>query len=245
MTLAGHGIDRIRRLVRARGWDLVRYPGGRNTDHLRGLLLAELGVDLVVDVGANIGQYGRLLRDWGYEGRILSFEPMRDEYAVLSRVADADGRWDTVRSAVGADEGELAIHVAGNSISSSMLPMLERHVRTAPQSAYVDQQVVPVTRLDEAAATAVAAATTPFLKVDTQGFEATVLDGAAGLLHRFVGIELELSLQPLYEGQQLLPETMERLGQLGYRLARLSPGLTDGRTGETLQVDGIFVRARD
>jgi hypothetical protein len=56
-----------------------------------------------------------------------------------------------------------------------------------------------------------------------------------------VGTELEFSLQPLYEGQQLMPETMEWLSGHGYRLARLSPGLTDGATGETLQVDGIFV----
>jgi FkbM family methyltransferase len=242
MDQASGGVDRIRRLVRARGWDLVRYPGGRHPDHLRGLLLAELGVDLVVDVGANVGQYGTQLRDWGYRGRIMSFEPMRDEYAALSRLAKADGNWDTTRAALGADDGELTLHVAGNSISSSLLPMLERHVRTAPQSAYVDEQVVPVVRLDDAAGAAVAGAGAPYLKVDTQGYEAAVLDGAAGLLDQFVGIELELSLQPLYEGQQLMPETMQRLEQQGYRLARLSPGLTDGSTGETLQCDGIFVR---
>ncbi len=138
----------------------------------------------------------------------------------------------------------LTIHVAGNSISSSLLPMLDRHVHTAPQSAYVDVQVVPVARLDDAAASAVASADAPYLKVDTQGYEAMVLDGAESLLDRFVGIELELSLQPLYEGQQLMPETMQQLEHRGYRLARLSPGLTDGTTGETLQCDGIFIRSR-
>lgn len=242
MTRVGSAVGRVRELVRSRGWDVVRYPGAGNADHLRTLLLAELGVDLVVDVGANTGQYGRLLRTWGYTGRILSFEPMRDEYAALARGAEADGRWETVRTALGAEAGELTIHVAGNSISSSVLPMLERHVRTAPQSAYVSTQVVPVIRLDEAAGAAVDRAARPFLKVDTQGYEATILESAHGLLDRFVGIELELSLQPLYEGQQLMPETMVWLAGHGYRLARLSPGLTDGRTGETLQVDGIFVR---
>lgn len=242
MSWTGSGVQHVRRLVRARGWDLVRYPGGRHPDHLRTLLLAEVGVDLVVDVGANVGQYGRLLRDWGYRGRILSFEPMRDEYAALARAAEGDPHWDVVRSALGAETGELTIHVAGNSISSSVLPMLERHVQSAPRSAYVSTQVVPVSRLDEAAAEALHAATTPYLKIDTQGYEATVLEGAAGLLDKFVGIELELSLQPLYEGPRLMPELMEWLARLGYRLARLSPGLTNGSRGETLQVDGIFAR---
>ena len=221
----------------------MRYPGGRHPDHLRGLLLTELGVDLVVDVGANIGQYGRQLRDWGYDGRILSFEPMRDEYATLAALAEEDGNWEARRLAVGIENGELTINVAGNSISSSLLPMLERHVRTAPKSAYVGDQVVTVERLDTAAAPGVAASTRPYLKVDTQGYEAAVLEGAGALLQEFVGIELELSLQPLYEGQELMPEAVSRLQRLGYRLARISPGLTDGATGESLQCDGIFVRS--
>ncbi len=101
MHKASGGVAGIRRMVRARGWDLVRYPGGRHADHLRGLLLVELGVDLVIDVGANVGQYGTQLRDWGYRGRIMSFEPMRDEYAALSRLAEADGNWDTTRCSPG------------------------------------------------------------------------------------------------------------------------------------------------
>jgi FkbM family methyltransferase len=244
MTKLPRATSAVRTLLRGRGWDVVRYPGGRNPDHLRGVLLRRLGVDLVVDVGANVGQYGQSLRDWGYRGGILSFEPMRDEYTALQRLARADGRWDCVHSAVGAEAGEQTIHVAANSISSSLLPMLERHVTTAPGSAYVGDQRVPVVRLDEAAAQAVSAARHPFLKVDTQGYEEAVLEGAGELLGRFVGVELEMSLQPLYDGQQLMPQMMERMGDLGLRLARLSPGLTDAATGETLQVDGIFVRTR-
>ncbi len=232
----------VRRGVRRLGWDVARYPGAMDPGQLRAVLLRHLGVDLVIDVGANVGQYGHHLRARGYAGRIVSFEPMAAAHAALSRAAGRDAGWEVVRSAVGAEAGEVVLHVARNSISSSVLPMLDRHLATAPMSEYVAEEVVPVERLDVLAAHAVTTAEAPFLKVDTQGYEAAVLEGASGILDRFVGLELELSLQPLYGGQQLMDQTVAQLAERGFRLARLSPGLTDRRTGETLQVDGIFTR---
>jgi FkbM family methyltransferase len=231
----------VRPAVRRLGYDLIRFPGA-NPEHLRGRILAARQVDLVVDVGANIGQYGRRLREGGYTGRILSLEPMRREFDVLADVAAADGRWDAIRAGAGAETGELTIHRAANSISSSFLPMLERHLDVAPKSGYDGDEVVPVERLDVLAADAVARASRPYLKVDTQGYESTVLDGAGGLIDQFVGIELEMSMVPLYGGQLLVLDTLQRLDRLGFRLAGIAPALIDDDTGETLQADGIFLR---
>lgn len=234
-------IAAARRRVRRAGWDVVRYPGS-HPGHRRALLLHAQRTDLVVDVGANTGQYGRDLRWFGYTGQILSFEPMRDAYADLLVHARRDGRWDAVRSALGTESGEVTINVAGNSISSSLLPMLDKHADVAPHSRYVATECVPLARLDEVAREQVTAASRPFLKVDTQGYEAAVLDGAAGILDRFVAVELEMSLAPLYGGQMLMLETVDRMRESGFRLAGLSSGLWDDESGETLQADGIFLR---
>lgn len=205
-------------------------------------MLASLQVDLVVDVGANIGQYGADLRRFGYEGRILSFEPMRAAHAILLKRAEADGSWTAVRSALGVDVGGIDINVAGNSISSSVLPMLDRHADVAPKSRYVGVETVPMARLDEVASDQIKVARSPFLKIDTQGYEATVLKGAEGVLSRLVGVELEMSLVPLYQGQMLMSETIDWMTEHGFRLGGLSRGLCDGESGETLQADGIFLR---
>ena len=232
----------IRPAIRRVGYDIVPFPGN-HFNHRRVLLAKALEVDLVVDVGANTGQFGRELRDFGYDGNILSFEPMAQEYAALERHARKDGRWDTTRAALGESRGEVDINVAGNSISSSILPMAERHRRAAEASVRQRVETVPLDRLDNLARTQVEVARAPYLKVDTQGYEWQVLCGASGMLDEFVAIELELSLTELYEGQRLMDTTVDWLTQQGLRLAILESSFPDSRTGETLQMNGVFVRA--
>lgn len=232
---------RIRPALRRAGLDLVQWPGTSH-DKMRSVLLDRLGVDLIIDVGANVGQYAGLVRAFGYQGEIFSFEPMLAEYEQLSAAASRDPLWHTSRSAVGAEQGETTINVAGNSISSSLLPMMDRHRAIAPNSKYVSQQVVPIARLDSLVEPDYLAERTAFLKVDTQGYETMVLDGAKDILHLIAGIELEMSLVPLYDGQELMPALLDRLCRSGFRLTEISSGLNDRHTGETLQVDGIFTR---
>lgn len=227
--------------VRRLGWDLKRYPG-LEPGPRRLKMLGARNVDLVVDVGANTGQYGKELRRDGYSGAILSFEPMTDAFTQLEQASVSDVRWTAVRSAVGSKQGDITINVSSNSVSSSALPMLDRHVDAAPTSQYIGSENAPVDRLDVLAASAIESAQHPFLKVDTQGYEAEVLDGAIGLIDVVVGMELEMSLVSLYEGQMLLMETLERMRGYGFRLVGLNTGFVDPRSGETLQADGIFFR---
>jgi FkbM family methyltransferase len=206
-------------------------------------LLRALGVDLIVDVGANVGQFGREVREFGYRGRILSVEPMQAAFQELSAATDADPLWEAVRSAAGAEAGELEINVAANSISSSPLRMLERHVDAAPGSGVTHTERVPVDRLDAIASAAADEAKGTLIKIDTQGFEREVLDGAPDLMARSLGLELELSLVPLYEGQPLWLDQIEFLSGQGFRTAALSTGFWDHATGETLQVNALFARS--
>jgi FkbM family methyltransferase len=234
--------EAVVRGLRRTGWDLHRHPGWFDFAHRRSVLMAARGIDLVLDVGANAGQYGAELREYGYDGPIVSFEPLAAAHARLAARSGADPRWTAVRSAVGAHPGELAINVAANSDSSSALAMLDAHLDAAPQSAYVGVEHVPVDTLDALAAPHLAHARRPYLKVDTQGFEWAVLDGAAATLPQLAVVELELSLVPLYEGQHTWLQLVERMADAGLRPVGLGHDFWDERTGETLQVDGIFVR---
>jgi FkbM family methyltransferase len=235
----------VRSWVRSHaGLDVQRYP---QSDPLHGLslLLGHLEIDLVIDVGANDGGYAGALRRLGYGGQIVSFEPLSEPFARLRAAAEGDTRWEVVRSAVGDDEGEIVIHVAGNDgASSSALPMLETHLNAAPGAAYVTDETVPLHRLDGLLADRVEGRRC-FLKMDVQGFEHAVLDGATGLLSggRVLGVQAEMSLVPLYEGSMLWRETVDRMSGSGYELASLIPGFTDPTSGRLLQADGVFVRS--
>src|SRR5215218_999894 len=86
--------DRIRRLARRLGYEVRQYTPLRSLTAAREQLLD--GVDVVLDVGANTGQYGALLRELGFAGRILSLEPVAEAFAELAGRAAADGAWEAV-----------------------------------------------------------------------------------------------------------------------------------------------------
>lgn len=196
----------------------------------------------LLDVGANRGQFGSLMRRVGFAGDLLSVEPVGDAYAQLVAAAAGDDRWRTVQAAVGAAPGRLTIHVAGNSVSSSVLPMGARHLELAPESAYQrDEEVDVVTVADLVAQHGFDPART-MLKADVQGFEPAVLDGAGDLLGELAVLQLELSLLELYDGQALLPELVTRLDRAGYALWTFFPAFYDRANGRMWWADGLFVR---
>lgn len=208
------------------------------------LLLNSLQIDLVFDVGANTGQTGDDFLESGFAGRVVSFEPLAAAHAELVRRAAMHPRWTIhPRTAVGAAPGEVTMHVAANSVSSSVLPMLQSHVDAAAGSQTVGSEVVSVIRLDDVAVGYLQGSNAAMLKVDTQGFEWEVLDGAVQTLGKVVAVQLELSLVPLYGGQRLWRDYVDRMEQLGFQFYFAYPAFTDQTTGRTLQWDAMFVRS--
>jgi FkbM family methyltransferase len=230
--------------ARRLGLELHRYIPARSQAAQLQAMLAFHGIDLVLDVGANTGQFGRELRKHiGYRGRIVSFEPTSAAHRKLTATAAGDDRWIIAeRCAIGAAEGSIDINVSANSVSSSALPMLNSHVDAAPGSGYTSVESVPMHTLDSLAPKWLADARCTLLKIDTQGFESEVLKGAAETLARVQGLQLELSLVPLYAGQMLLPEITAEITSLGFEPWASYPAFCDHRSGRLLQVDATFFR---
>lgn len=208
------------------------------------LLLAvrHFGIELVLDIGANVGQFAEELLENGYEGRIVSVEPLPDAHARLVDAARRQPRWSAFeRVAVGATEGSVTMQVAGNSVSSSVLSMLPEHVRLAPDSRPTATVTVPQTTLDASFSAAVAAAST-LIKIDTQGYERQVLEGGARCLGQARLVLLELSTVPLYEGQWLWHDGIAYMEERGFELWFLHPDFADPATGRVLQYNGLFAR---
>jgi hypothetical protein len=120
--------------------------------------------------------------------------------------------------------------------------MLTSHSTSAPESAYLGHESVPLITLDSVVSPYLDGAQAPFLKIDTHGYEWHVLSGAFATLPKVRGIYMELSLVPLYEGQRLWRECIERLEAEGFLLWGLQPMFFDPTTGRTLQLDGLFFR---
>ncbi len=224
------------------GFDLRRrHP----TDLVsRRVLLARRGaIDTVLDVGANEGQWAQELRRNGYRGCIHSFEPLDTAYLALSRRAAGDRwGWHAHRLGLGAVNEQRTIHVAGNSTSSSYLPMALAHRSAAPTSAYVGDQLSRVATLDSVCADGTVKGERLYLKIDVQGGEMDVLRGAHDVLPHVRLLELEMSLVPLYEGQTLASDMAEHVAALGFALVGLDEGFADPLTGSLLQYDALYAR---
>lgn len=200
-----------------------------------------VGVDTILDVGANVGQFARMVRSAGFEGDMISFEPLQTAHKILARRAGHDPRWQTFNVAVGAEKGTAQINVSANSFSSSLLPMTETHLRAAPESRVIGSQQVEVTTVADIVTELGLKRDKTLLKIDTQGFEEQVLAGAGDLLNEFAAVQLELSFVELYEGQALFDEGVSRMRDCGLRLWTLETGISD-QHGQLLQCDGLFLR---
>jgi FkbM family methyltransferase len=219
------------------------YPRRGEAEQLE-RMLAENKITAVLDVGANVGQFARGLRLRGYRGRIISFEPLARAHARLRQAAKNDPRWIVPEAvAIGDRNGPTVLHIAGDSVSSSVLEMLDAHRRAAPDSAYVASETVRLAKLDTAAVEFLEPQDVVFLKIDVQGFESQVLAGAKDLLPRVKGLMLELSLVPCYRNQVIFQPMLEFLGHQGFELWNLMPGTAERETERLLQVDGVFFRS--
>jgi FkbM family methyltransferase len=224
----------VKRYLARRGMSLVQEPGLWD-------FLDTRRVDLVIDVGANAGQFARDVRSLGYRGRIHSFEPLRAAFAELQGFAAGDPLWEASNVGVGGKAGKLEINVAKNSVFSSFRALSDLAGRFDPNSQTVETLRVPVVTLDNALGGDNARSI--FLKIDTQGFEQEVLAGAKKLLKRCAGVQLELPVDHLYEGVWSFNEALTAMDSYGFVPAQFRA--VNPRAGDraaAVEFDAIFRR---
>jgi FkbM family methyltransferase len=226
------------------GYEILRYPRLSEAHRSLAGLLQKEQINLVLDVGANVGQFVADLRAVGYGGRIVSFEPLSSAHAELCMLAEGDPNWTIAdRTAIGSETGAVDIHISGNSMSSSILEMLSSHSDAAPESSYVSVESVSVRRLDDLCT--LAPTDRVLVKIDVQGFERQVVEGARRVLANSRAVISEISLVPLYEGQILAKDMWDLLAVQGFVPWSLEPCFRHPETGRLLQLDGVFVRSND
>ncbi len=209
--------------------------------YLRDLLL-RLRVNCVVDVGANRGWFARHLRMLGFEGTILSIEPIPEDFQVIVEASAGDPRWQARNLALGATEGQRDFTVLrtaeGETVLSSFL------APTALAAAEDRRIQVDVRRLDsllDELSDSLPPDPRVFLKVDTQGFDVEVVRGAEGWLDRIAGLQSEISVTPLYAGMPHYTDALAYYESLGFALMNL---LIVNRTvcGSVLEYDCLMAR---
>jgi len=233
----------LKNILKAFNLELIKMNVCSNPAYQTVQAMKAHNINVIFDVGANIGQFAIGLRKYGYKGKIISFEPLPEAHKNLLIKAKDDKNWIIhPRCAIGAVAGEIEINVASNSVSSSILPMLKAHENAAPQSKYSHKSMASMITLDSVLKEYASLQDNLFIKIDTQGYEWSVLDGAELSVNQSKGLMLELSFIHLYEGQKLWIELVDRLSKSYHSLFIIRPCFCDQKTGQTLQVDGLFFR---
>jgi FkbM family methyltransferase len=219
-----------------RSADSPLYPLVRSLDHF--------GVNLVLDIGAGSGTFGRDLYSAGYRGEVVSFEPLDLSWRIIKKRSRPYAGWQVApRMAIGETSGTVTLNVAGNHDSSSVLEMAHVHTEIAPHSAPKGTQEVPIRPLDAVAFDYHCSSKRTFLKIDVQGYESRVLNGADLTLKHALGVMIELSVVEVYSGQDLWKSILQRLEDCGFMLWGLRPGFSDvRRSGRMLQFDAVLFK---
>jgi len=220
-------------------------PAEREPSALRGqrAILDEIRPTIVFDVGAHFGEGALKLRNAGYRGRIVSFEPQREIFELLAARASSDELWTAQHLALAEKPGTQPINVMRLHLASSLLRPSKKMSDVMPAEALTARsEPVQVETLDNVAAKFCKDDDRVFLQIDVHGFEWNVLQGAERTLKRALGVKIEMALVPMYEGEMLMPQISAFLYERGFRLVGLNPVSVDPR-GHLLWVHGYFMSA--
>jgi FkbM family methyltransferase len=227
----------LKRAINMIGYDLRKYKGADRRDLAD--FLNSRHVDLVFDVGANVGQFASMLRRCGYRGEIVSFEPIRSVFLKLQDAMSKDQKWHGYNIALGDKATTTVINVSRNSVFSSIQPQTAAAQAFDPEAATARVEPVQIDTLDTIAARH--NFSRAFLKVDTQGYEQQVLTGGRATLEKVVGMQLELPIVHLYENVWQFSTACKAMESLGFVPSIILPVNYDrGDNFSLLEVDCVF-----
>ncbi|MDG1039371.1 MAG: FkbM family methyltransferase [Polaribacter sp.] len=233
-------INVIRKFINPINLDLKIYP---NLDlRRRKKLLEHHKISKIFDVGANKGQYASQIFDLSFKGQIISFEPVKSTFVSLKNKTKSNKNWNAFNFGLGNKNEKVEINLSQNTHSSSLLDILPTHVKSAPDSKTIGVETVTIKTLDFIFNELVNENDIVLLKIDVQGFEKKVLDGAKESLSKIKGIQLEMSIEELYKGEMLFLEMITFLKSVGFNLQSLENGFYNEASGKLLQVDGLFFK---
>jgi FkbM family methyltransferase len=195
----------------------------------------------VIDVGANVGQFAVACKRIFSGATVHSFEPLPECAAKLKQNVAKLAGVRVYAIALGEQSGEVVFHVNSHSHSSSILALGDRHRRAFPHAREMHTIKVPVSTLD-LEMKSIPLEGPVLLKLDVQGYEPQVLEGATETLKRVDYVLLEASFRPMYEGERTFMEIARTMEEREFEFLRPIAWLNDPRTGEVLQADALFAR---
>ncbi|MBL1143253.1 MAG: FkbM family methyltransferase [Proteobacteria bacterium] len=225
------------------GYDFIRISNNiydNQNSHIQELIKKQK-IDLVLDVGANVGQFSLDLRNAGYNGEIISFEPIKECYEQL--ISIADDNWHIENYALGDNESSQDINISKKSVFSSILETSDFGEKNFSESiGIIKKQRIQIHQLDHVIPDIINNIDKRriFMKLDTQGYDSRVLCGANKTLKSVYAIQTEVSCKAIYQDTPTHHETLKHLSELGFNITGIFPLSHDDETMELLEFDCVL-----
>lgn len=232
----------IQRAVRTAGYCIGQYPPVDSLAYHLKTVLASLEIDLVLDVGAHEGEFVGLVRGLGYDGDIISLEPVSSSFAKLTKARQADTCWRGHKVALGPEDGHLDINIYAGSVFNSFL--LPEGASRFEKQRIIGTEKVAVrcleSLLDEILGDRPDARI--FVKTDTQGYDLAVLRSGGRQLQAIRALQTELAVRRTYAGMLSLPAALTELDRLGFEITGLFPVAREMDRLRIIELDCVMCR---
>jgi FkbM family methyltransferase len=221
-------------------WKMAERPLVRHLQQV----FARYGIDTVIDVGANKGQFHDLIRnDVGFRGRIHSFEPVSSYAEGLKKKSVSDTAWKIHPYALGSAPGTAEINVTRSpGLNSFLAPRKDVVTGFWNDDSISGVEKVAIRTLDDVLAEEGIDCSRQgvYLKLDTQGFDLEVINGAGRSINGIRGLQTEASIRPIYHGMPTYGETLQKLNELGFALSGMFP-VTSDESLRLVELDFVFI----
>ncbi|MCB0589434.1 MAG: FkbM family methyltransferase [Phaeodactylibacter sp.] len=224
---------------------LKRFTPSASEEMRNALLCQHIGITHVIDIGANTGQFAESLYDFGYTGKVISFEPVGVAYKALMQRSMPYPGWQVAeRCAIGNTDGEIEINVSDDTVFSSILEIKDSYVAHNQKSRIVRKEKVPIHRLDSVIGRYLPErGARILLKIDTQGYEKEVIAGASQTIGQATGLKIEIPLYPIYEHADFtFYDILEFTKANGFQPYSFNVEGVDLNTGRVNTIDGLFFK---
>jgi FkbM family methyltransferase len=215
---------------------LYRMPNYLNEFDVLCTYLENNNVDLVIDIGASIGNFSYGVRKGGFDGKIISIEPIYESYLVLRKRSLNDSNWEVFNLAISDLDGEIQFYISDNYVSSSAKNILNKHIIECPESEIIEKRTVVSNSISNFIRINAPDFKNIFIKLDTQGYDLDILNSMNDF-NDIKGIKIETSLIPLYSDSGLYTDTLSFLLNRGFRLWDVIPGFRSSKNSRLLQCD--------
>ena len=232
-------------IAKAFGYEMVkRSKHPTSNSHIINLINHN-NIDVILDVGANVGQFGLMLRNEGYKGEIHSFEPVSKTFKKLNHTCLNDQKWFANNIAMGSVSDEKEVHITESSDLSSFLNPNDFGKEKYEKIKVSQTERVTVSTVDDYLTTRIEnlGRRNILLKMDTQGYDLKVFEGALNSLEYIDCIMSEISLIPIYSGSPHYLDSLRKYEECGFIVTGLYP-ISRKRDLSVIEMDCFMINSK-